>query len=79
MWYFTKKDLFRLGDRYGFEGCGTVRLRTLSFGGLRDRVFYFQNQNIFVSVAGFLAALFMLPILRFLPSDLGVAVLRKPA
>jgi SAM-dependent methyltransferase len=79
MWYFTKDDLFRIGGHYGLAKCGTVQLKTISLRGLADRVFYFEKQSKLVSIGGFLAALAMLPVLRLLPSDLGVAILQKPA
>lgn len=76
-WYFTKEDLFRLGAKYGLAESGTVRLKTLSREGLAKRIFYFRNQNRLLSIASYVGAFLLIPSLRFLPSDLSVAVVRK--
>jgi SAM-dependent methyltransferase len=76
-WYFTRNDLFQIGKKCGFSPLATVELVTLSGKGLSHRIFHLKGQSKLVGIGSLVAAYILLPFLRVLPSDLGVAILQK--
>ena len=76
-WYFKRDDLFQIGARCGFVPLATVDLVTLSSQGLYHRIFYMKGQGKFLSILTLIGVYILLPFIKFFPSDLGVALMRK--
>lgn len=76
-WYFRRQELFDIGARVSLQPIGTVKLKTISRHGLFDRIFYIRGQPKVMSWLSLFLAYLVLPFISILPSDLGVAIMRR--
>ena len=78
LWYFTPHDLIALGSAASLRVVGSLRLRTLSTEGLKDRVGYVNNQPEILTALSIAAAWALIPLSRVAPADVVAVLLRKP-
>lgn len=77
IWYFTVAQLRELGEKEGFIFMKEVKLETLSRKGLYERVTYVKGQSRIFNFIIFSLIWCILPLIKLLPSDLGVVVFKK--
>lgn len=69
LWYYAPRDLEILAERTGFRRAKKLRMDTLDYKGLWNRISYAKSQNLFISLGAFIGAVILIPFLRLLPAD----------
>jgi 2-polyprenyl-3-methyl-5-hydroxy-6-metoxy-1,4-benzoquinol methylase len=75
--YFNERNLTDLVARHGFDKADSFKLLTLTTEGLWERLRFAARSPPALLYLQYLAVLAIVPMLRWLPSDIGVCVFRK--
>lgn len=77
VWYFSESDLVTLGHKRALGLAAKVELKSLTFSGLRERIFHIRDQSRIAGFASLCGAIVLVPFLSILPNDQSAVILRK--
>lgn len=67
LYYFRKKNVKYMGNKYGFDLCGSFKLKTIRFTELSSRIKQDKSQGIITYLISYIGSIFLFPLTKIFP------------